>query len=55
MGFAAAVTAALGLWLILWALGAKAFDSFLVSILIMVLAVAVKMLAPYAPGARERS
>jgi hypothetical protein len=54
MGFAAAVTAALGLWIILWALGQKGFDAFLVAILIMVVAIAVKMLTVYAPKPRSR-
>jgi hypothetical protein len=54
MGFAAAVTAALGIWIVLWALGAKGFDAFLVALLIMVVAVGVKMLTPYIPGSRTR-
>lgn len=54
MGLAAAVTAALGLWIVLWAIGAKAFDAFLISLLIIVVAVAVKMLTPYIPKARTR-
>jgi hypothetical protein len=54
MGFSFAVTAALGLWIILWALGAKGFDAFLVSLLVIVVAVGVRMLLPYLPGARHQ-
>lgn len=54
MGFAAAVTAALGLWIVLYALGTKGFDAFMVALLIMVTAVVVKMLAAHLPGSRQR-
>jgi len=54
MGFAFVTTAALGLWIILWAIGAKAFDAFMVAALILVMAVTVRMLTPYLPGNRRR-
>jgi hypothetical protein len=54
MGLAAAITAALAVWLVFWALGAKAIDSFMIAALIMIVAATVKMLIPYAPGSRRR-
>jgi hypothetical protein len=54
MGLAYSFVAALALWIVLWALGAKALDSFLVAALIMIVAVTVQMLAVYAPSRRQR-
>jgi hypothetical protein len=54
MGLAYATTAALGLWIILWAIGAKGFDAFMVTVLVLVAAVTVRMLTPYIPGNRRR-
>lgn len=48
MGFIYTITASLALWLILWALGTKSVDAFLVAIVIMLLGVTVRMLAPRA-------
>jgi hypothetical protein len=54
MGLAYAIVAALALWLVGWALGAKALDSFLVAALIMIVAVTVSMLGKYSPSRRQR-
>ncbi len=53
MGIVVAVTIGLILWLVLWALGAKGFDAFLITVVIALLATAVKMVTPYLPGNRE--
>ncbi len=53
MGIVVAVTIGLILWLVLWALGAKGFDAFLITVLIALVATAVKMVTPYLPGNRE--
>ena len=53
MGIVVAVTIGLILWIILWALGAKGLDAFLVTIVIALVAVAAKMVTPYLPGNRE--
>jgi uncharacterized membrane protein YbhN (UPF0104 family) len=53
MGFVLATTAGLIVWIVLWALGAKPFDSFMITLLIVVVAATVKMLAPTLPGNRE--
>lgn len=50
-----AFTAAIGLvvWIVLWSLGAKGFDAFMLTTLIVVLAATVKLLVPYLPGRQE--
>jgi hypothetical protein len=52
MGILLALIAGLVVWLVGWALGYKAFDAFLITVLIMILAVAGHMLAPFLPGNR---
>jgi hypothetical protein len=44
MGLAYAITAAFAQWIICWALGVKAIDSFMITVVILVVAVTVKML-----------
>jgi len=39
-----------GIWIVLWATGAKAFDGFLVAMVIITLAATVRILKPYLPG-----
>ena len=53
MGLIVATTAGLILWLVLWALGVKAFDAFMITVLIAVVAATARMLAPYMPGNRD--
>lgn len=45
-------TVALSVWVVLWSLGAKSFDAFMVAILIMLWAVAHHMIGPHLPGKR---
>ncbi|MCW2987032.1 MAG: hypothetical protein JWR63_4602 [Conexibacter sp.] len=54
MGLAYSIVASLCLWIVLWALGAKALDSFLLAALLMIVAFTVHMLAKYNPAKRER-
>jgi hypothetical protein len=54
MGLAYSIVASLCLWLVLWALGAKALDSFLLAALLMIIAFTVHMLTRYVPGKRQR-
>lgn len=54
MGLVYSIVSALALWIVLWALGAKALDSFLVAALIMIVAVTVAMLAPFHPGKKRQ-
>jgi hypothetical protein len=53
MGVIVATTAGLIIWIVLWALGAKAFDAFMITVLIAIVAVTVRMLTPYLPGNRR--
>jgi hypothetical protein len=53
MGLIVASTFGLILWLVLWALGVKAFDAFLLTMLIALVAATVRMIAPYLPGNRR--
>jgi hypothetical protein len=50
MALVATVAASLVLWVVLWALGVKAFDGFWIVIGILVVAVVGRILARYAPG-----
>jgi hypothetical protein len=54
MGFVYSIVASLCVWLVLWALGAKALDSFLLAALLMIVAVTVHMLLRYLPARRQR-
>jgi len=54
MGLAYSIVASLSLWIVLWALGAKALDSFLLAALLMIVAVTVQMLTRYHPSKRPR-
>lgn len=53
MGFIVATTAGLVIWIVLWAIGTKPFDAFMITVLIAVVAVTARMLAPYLPGNRD--
>jgi hypothetical protein len=50
MGLVLTVTAGLILWIVLWALGAKGFDSFMLAALIIVVGASLKIVAGYLPG-----
>jgi hypothetical protein len=53
MGVVLATTFGLIIWLVLWAIGAKAFDAFMITVLIALVAVTLRMLMPYLPGNRR--
>jgi Mn2+/Fe2+ NRAMP family transporter len=42
--------AGLVVWIVLWATGVKGFDAFLITILMLLVAAAVHMIAPFLPG-----
>ena len=52
MGLILATVFGLIVWIVLWALGAKAIDSFLITVLVIVVGATVRMLAPSLPGRR---
>lgn len=51
LGLTYAITAAVLLWLVLWALGMKSFDSLLIASGVIVLATAVAKVVSYFPNA----
>jgi hypothetical protein len=52
MGLLLTLMAGLVVWIVLWALGAKAFDSFMITVVLLVVAAAVHLVTPYLPGNR---
>ena len=53
MGLILSVTAAFVIWIVLWALGWKGQDAALITVAIIVVASATKVLASYLPGRRS--
>jgi hypothetical protein len=53
MGMIATITGALCVWIVLWAIGAKSFDGFLLAIVIAIFAVGWRMISANLPGNRE--
>jgi hypothetical protein len=52
MGLVLAVTAGLVIWVVLWALGAKGFDAFMLAAVAILAGATVKIVAGYLPGRR---
>ena len=53
MGLVLTVTVGLIVWIVLWALGAKGFDAFMLATAIILIGATVKILAGYLPGRRS--
>jgi hypothetical protein len=53
MGFVLTITAGLVAWIVLWALGAKGFDAFMLAAAVIMVGAAVKILSGYLPGRRS--
>ena len=53
MGLIVTVTAGLIVWIVLWALGAKGLDAFLLASAIILVGASLKILAGYLPGRRS--
>jgi hypothetical protein len=53
MGLVLAIAAGLVAWLVLWSLDIKAFDAFMVTVLVSLLGATARMLMPYLPGRRK--
>jgi hypothetical protein len=53
MGLVVTTTAALVLWIVLWALGAKGFDAFLLTATIILVGAGGKILSRYLPARRS--
>jgi hypothetical protein len=55
MGVLLTLIAGLVVWIVLWAIGAKALDAFLITLLMLVVAAAVRLIVPFMPGNRRES
>ena len=55
MGVILTLIAGLVVWIVLWALGARAFDAVLITATMLVVAAAVRVIVPYLPGNRRES
>jgi hypothetical protein len=53
MGLVLTVTAGLVVWVVLWALGAKGFDAFMLAAVIMLIGASLRILSGYLPGRRR--
>jgi hypothetical protein len=53
MGLVVATTFGLVIWLVMWALGVKPLDAFLITVVVVVLGATARMLAPYLPGNKD--
>jgi len=54
MGLVLTVTAGLVVWVVLWALGAKGFDAFMLALAIAMVGASLKIAAGYLPGRRDQ-
>jgi hypothetical protein len=53
MGFVFTVTAGLIVWIVLWALGSKSIDAFMITTVVILLGATARMLVPFLPGRNE--
>lgn len=53
MGLVATATAGLVIWIVLWSLGIKAIDGFMLVIVLLIGALITRALLPILPGNRE--
>jgi hypothetical protein len=50
MGLLLTLIAGLVVWIVLWATGVKGFDSFMITIAMVLIAAAAHIIAPFLPG-----
>lgn len=53
MGLVLTATAGLVIWIVLWALGAKGFDAFMLATAIILVGATLKLVSGYLPGRRN--
>ena len=53
MGVILTLIAGLVVWIVLWAIGAKSFDAFLITIVMLIVAAAAHIVGPTLPGNRD--
>jgi hypothetical protein len=54
MGFILTVLTGFVVWIVLWSLQVKAFDAFMITILIIVVGITVRIITPFLPGSRDQ-
>jgi hypothetical protein len=52
MGLFLTTCAGLVLWVVLWAIDVKSFDAFMLTLLMIIVAATLRIVAPYLPGNR---
>jgi hypothetical protein len=53
MGVLLTFIAGLVVWIVLWAIGAKSFDAFLITLVMLIVAAAAHLIWPTLPGNRD--
>ena len=53
MGILLTLIAGLVIWIVMWAIGFKSFDAFMITMVLVILAVAAHFVARYLPGNRD--
>jgi hypothetical protein len=53
MGLVVATTFGLVIWLVMWALGVKAIDAFMITVVLVLVGATARIIAPYLPGNRD--
>jgi O-antigen ligase len=53
MGILLTLTAGLVVWIVLWAIGVKSIDAFLITMVMLLVAAAAHIVWPYLPGNRD--
>jgi hypothetical protein len=53
MGLLLSLIAGLVVWIVLWAIGVKSIDAFMITIAIVLVAASVRIISPYLPGNRR--
>ena len=53
MGLVVATTVGLVIWIVMWALGIKALDAFMITVLLVLVGATMRIIAPYLPGNRN--
>ena len=53
MGLLLTFTAGLVVWIVLWAIGVKGIDAFLITIVMVIIAAAMRIIWPSLPGNRH--
>jgi len=53
MGLVLTATAGLIVWIVLWALGTKGFDAFMLAAAIILVGASLRILSSYLPGRRS--